>query len=448
MSKSSENSNYLSLINSHVFPVTTKFSHNHHLVIGGCDVVELAGSFGTPLYIFDETTIRQKCTEFQVEFRKRYADTTVIYAGKTFLNYAIAALLKEEGIGLDVCSAGEIYIATTVQFPPEKIYFHGNNKLITELEMALDSGIGQIIVDNLYELDLLDNLAKKKGKKQSVMLRIGPGIDPHTHKYTSTGIIDSKFGFPMVTGQAEEAVIQAISAKNLDLTGLHCHLGSPIFEMEPYQKAIETTLKFAAEMKEKHGLRLQKYSPGGGFAIQYTRDNPAPSIATYAETITSALTENCRKLKLDLPSLVVEPGRSIAGQAGVAIYTVGATKHIPNIRKYVLVDGGMCDNIRQALYGAKYEALVANRADAKTEEVVTVAGRACESGDILIEDINLPAISPGDILAIPDCGAYCIPMSSNYNLFSRPAIIMVNKGKAHIIRRRETVQDIMARDIL
>ncbi len=448
MNTSSNNSNFASLLETHIFPVTTRIGRNHHLIIGGCDLVDLAGTYGTPLYIFDEATIRQKCTEFLTEFRNRYPDTTVIYAGKTFLNYAMAALLKWEGMGLDVCSAGEVNIAITVQFSREKIYFHGNNKTVAELDMALDNSIGQVVVDNLYELDLLDSLAKKRGKKQDIMLRIGPGIDPHTHKYTSTGIIDSKFGFPMITGQAEDAVMQAMAAQNLNLIGLHCHLGSPIFEMEPYQRAIEATLKFAADMKRKHNLRVQKYSPGGGFAIQYTRDNPAPSISVYAETITSTLINNCHQLGLDLPGLIIEPGRSIAGQAGVAIYTVGATKDIPGVRKYVLVDGGMCDNIRQALYGAKYEALIANKADAKTEEKITISGRACESGDILIKDIDLPILSSGDIIAIPDCGAYCIPMSSNYNMFPRPAIVMVNSGKARIIRRRETIQDMVNRDIL
>lgn len=442
------NINPVSATNSHILPITTQIDREHHLIIGGCDVADLAASFGTPLYIFDEFTIRQKCAEFLTEFNNRYPNTTVIYACKAIINRTLASLLKEEGLGLDVCSAGEIGIATSVKFPTERLYFHGNNKTVEELELALREGIENIVVDNLHELALLNDLAIKKGRKQDILLRLCPGVDPHTHKYTSTGIIDSKFGFPMTTDQAEEAVIQAASAANLNLIGLHFHLGSPIFETEPYNKAIELTLEFAAKMKRKHNLQFLKFSPGGGFAIQYTQDSPPPTIADYAEAITSTLTNKSRELGLNLPELILEPGRAIVGQAGIALYSVGAIKEIPGVRKYALVDGGMADNIRPALYGARYVAIIANKAGLEPKERVTIAGRACESGDILIPDIELPHISPGDIIAVPSCGAYCIPMASNYNLFFRPAVILVKDGKARPIQRREALQDLIKRDLL
>ncbi|MCD6358982.1 MAG: diaminopimelate decarboxylase [Dehalococcoidia bacterium] len=430
-----------------MLPITSRIE-KHHLFIGNCDTIELASSFGTPLYILDEVTIRQKCTEFLTEFQKRYPNTTVIYACKAFINRSMASLLKTEGLGLDVCSAGEINIAASVQFPSDKLYFHGNNKTVDELALALKENIGCIVVDNLYELALLSDIATKTKKKQDIMLRICPGIDPHTHKYTTTGTIDSKFGLHISTGQAEEAIIRAISAPNINLVGLHCHLGSPIFETAPFKQAIELMLEFAAQMKSKHNLRLLKFSPGGGFAIQYKADSPSLPIADYAEVITSTLIKKSYELNLDPPKLIIEPGRSIIGQAGVALYTVGSIKEIPEVRKYILVDGGMTDNIRHALYNAKYEAIVANKAGQEATERVTISGRACESGDILVQDITLPRISPGDIIAIPSCGAYCISMSSNYNMFFRPTVIVVNNGKARITQRRETIQDIMRRDVL
>lgn len=430
-----------------LFPLTTELNNQGHLCIGGCDAVNLARKFGTPLYVFDEFTLRYKCREFKAEFSTRYPDTLVAYASKAFLNRALVLILEEEGLGLDVVSGGELSIAHSVDFPSGKVYFHGNNKTREELNLALNWGIGRVVVDNLHELHMLSRLAKERGLTQDIMLRVTPGVDPHSHQYTTTGTLDSKFGFPLATGQAEEAVSQAISVSNLNLLGFHFHLGSPIYETKPYELGTELVLDFARKMKQKHGFQIGEFSVGGGFAVRYTSDSVAPEVADYARVITGKLSSLISGLGLGQVRLVVEPGRAIVGQAGVALYTVGAIKEIPGIRKYVCVDGGMSDNIRPPLYGARYDALVANRALDDENDMVTIVGKLCESGDVLIRDINLARVSPDDIIAIPVCGAYAIPMSSNYNALPRPAIIMVEKGQARLIRRRETYQDLMRLDV-
>jgi len=429
-----------------LFPLTTDVNDQGHLIIGGCDTVELAAKFGTPLYLFDEFSLRSKCAEFKAEFSQRYADTTVIYACKAFINKALARIFKEEGLGLDVVSAGELGIAQSVGFPMDMAYFHGNNKSAEEIRLALKFHIGRIVVDNFHELKMLAGMAEEAGYTPDILLRLSPGVDPHTHKYLATGVIASKFGFTLSSG--EEAVAQAMSAPNLNLVGLHFHLGSLIFEAEPYQEAIEFILDFAAEMKGKYNFQLKELNVGGGFAIQYALDSPSPPISFYAEAIASKILSKCRELKLELPRLIIEPGRAIVGQAGVALYRVGVVKDIPGVRCYVSVDGGMADNIRPALYGSKYEAVVANKVSAKETGEVTIAGRFCESGDILVKDINLPPVSAGDIIAIPDCGAYCLPMASNYNSSLKPAIVLVKEGKAHLIRRRETFDDLTRCDLV
>ncbi len=431
-----------------LFPLITEVSKQGHLCIGGCDVVDLAEEFGTPLYLFDEITLRHKCREFKDEFGKYYPDTLVIYASKAFLNRALALIFKEDGLGLDVVSGGELSIAHSVDFPLDKVYFHGNNKTSEELNLALDWGVGRIVVDNFYELELLNKLAGEKGINQNILLRLTPGIDPHTHQYITTGTIESKFGFPLATGQAGEAVKEALSASNLDLLGFHFHLGSLISEIQPYELAIELVLGFAREMGRKFGFNLSEFNIGGGFAVPYTLDSKVPTIADYARAVTGKLSGLISGLGLSRPQLIIEPGRAIVGQAGVALYKVGAIKEIPGIKKYVCVDGGMSDNIRPALYGAKYEALVANKALEAERDMVTIAGKLCESGDILIRDINLASVHPGDIIAIPVCGAYSIPMESNYNAMPRPAIVMVKEGRARLIRRRETYQDMMGLDLI
>ncbi len=417
-----------------------------HLSIGGCDLIRLAEEFGTPLYVFDEVTLRRRCTEYGTEFGSRYPDTSVIYACKAFINRALAQLFKEEGLGLDVVSAGELAIAKSVDFPLSKVYFHGNNKTREELELALNWGIGRIVVDNFHELSLLTEVAKKAGIVQDILLRLCPGIDPHTHRYVATGVADSKFGFPMA--QAKEALARSLSTPNLNLVGLHAHLGSQICEIKPYQDAVEIMFRFAAEMRDEHGFELLEFSPGGGFAIQYTLDDPAPSTADFAQAITSSLVSVTEELGLHQPRLIVEPGRGIVGRAGVALYQVGGIKEIPGIRKYISVDGGIGDNIRPALYGARYEAIAANKMAADEMEVVTIAGRYCQSGDVLIRDISMPKLEPGDIIAVPCSGAYSIPMASNYNAVLKTAIVLVKEGEARLIRRRETYEDLMRRDIL
>jgi diaminopimelate decarboxylase len=431
-----------------LFPFITKVNEQAHLVIGGCDVVDLAEEFGTPLYLFDESTLRQKCREFKDEFTRLYPDTLVIYASKAFLNRALTIIFKEEGLGLDVVSGGELSIAQSVDFPPDKVYFHGNNKTPEELNLALDSGVGRIVVDNFYELELLNKLARKRGIDQNILLRLSPGVDPHTHQHTTTGTIESKFGFPLATGQAEEAVNRASAASNLNLLGLHFHLGSPVSEIRPYELAIELVLGFARGMSQKFGFDLREFDIGGGFAVPYTLDSIVPTIAEYARAVTDKLDSLIPELGLSRPRLIIEPGRAIVAQAGVALYKVGAVKEIPGVKKYVCVDGGISDNIRPALYGARYEALVADRALESEKNIVTIAGKLCESGDILVNDVNLAAVRPGDIIAIPVCGAYSIPMSSNYNAILRPAIVMVNQGRARLIRRRETYQDLMSLDLI
>ena len=429
-----------------LFPSTAEVDNKAHLLIGGCDTVELAAEFGTPLYVFDELGIRQQCAEFKKELSQRYTNSAVLYSAKAFINKALARLINEEGLGLDVVSAGEMSIARSAGFPMDRVYFPGNNKSAEELKLALEWGVGRIVVDNFYELSLLGELAREQGKNPDILLRLSPGVDPHTHKYIITGNLDSKFGVPMVQG--EKALVTILSMNQLKLRGLHFHIGSQIAEFEPYQQAIDIILGFAAEMKKKHGFEMEELSIGGGFAIQYTLDAPAPSIADYAEAMTSRLINGCQKLGLARPWLVIEPGRSVVGQSGVALYTVGGVKDIPGVRRYVSVDGGMADNIRPALYGAKQEAVVANKMRERETEKVTIAGRFCESGDIIIKDIKLPPLAAGDILAVAGCGAYCLSLASNYNASLKSAIVLVGEGKARLIRRRENFEDLTCYDLV
>ena len=431
-----------------IFPLSIDVNRQGHLVIGGCDVVDLAEEFGTPLYIFDEYTLRHKCREFKDEFCKYHPDTLVIYASKAFLNRALALIFKEEGLGLDVVSGGELSIAQSVDFPLDRVYFHGNNKTPEELSLALDWRVGRIVVDNFYELELLNKLAGERGISQNILLRLTPGVDPHTHEYTTTGTIESKFGFPLAMGQAEEAVNQALSASNLNLLGFHFHLGSLVTEIEPYELAVELVLRFAQEIGKKFNFSLGEFNIGGGFAVPYLLDSEVPMIAEYARVLIGKLSNLISGLGSRRPRLIVEPGRAIVGQAGVALYRVGTIKEVPGINKYVCVDGGISDNIRPALYGAKYEALVANKALGAEREVITIAGKLCESGDILVRDVSLAKVHPGDLIAIPVCGAYSIPMASNYNALPRPAIVMPKEGRARLIRRRETYQDLMSLDLI
>ena len=436
----------MSFTNASLFPVTAAVNDADRLTIGGCDTQTLANEFGTPLYVFDEDTLRGMCREFVDGFGALYPDTRVLYAAKAFLNPAIAKLVHEEGLGIDVVSAGELAVARAAGLPADCVYFHGNNKTPDELEMAIEAGVGRIVIDSFHELDLLCDMLDGTQRRQAVLLRLSPNVDPHTHTHTTTGILDSKFGFPIETGDAAQAIRQAAAAPNLDLVGIHFHLGSPIFELEPYSIAIDTVLTFLEPFRAD-GLELRELSPGGGFAIGYVSGSPPPPVAAYAEVIATALRERAAALGFEPPRLVVEPGRSIVGRAGVALYTVGAIKEIPSVRTYVSLDGGMGDNIRPALYGSEYEAAAANRMSDAAGERVTLAGKFCESGDVLVKDAMLPKVRPGDLIAIPSSGAYSPSMASNYNLNPRPAMVMVKDGEARLIRRRETFEDLMRADV-
>ena len=429
-----------------VFPDTAQVNPQGQLVIGGCNTLELASQYGTPVYVLDEETLRARCRSFLREFQQRHSAIQIAYACKAYINPALARIFQEEELGLDVVSGGELAIAHSVDYPLDRVYFHGNNKSPQELTEAVEYGIGYVVVDSFHELDLLDQIAASAGKTQDILLRVSPGVDPHSHAYTTTGVLDSKFGFSIQTGHAAEGVRRALAAANLRLRGLHFHLGSPIFELEPYRTATELVLRFAAQFREE-GLDLQEFSPGGGFAIAYTRDQKPPAIADYAETIVSTMTATCQELGMATPRLTIEPGRSIIGPAGVALYRVGAIKDIPGVRKYVSVDGGMGDNIRPALYQATYEVVAAGKADLEAVEKVTIAGKYCESGDLLASDVMLPELAAGDLIAIPAAGAYCPSMASNYNLNPRPPMVLVKDGQSRLIRRRESYEDLMHCDV-
>ncbi len=438
-------------LNLRIFPTTAQVNERDHLVLGGCDAVELAARFGTPLYVFDEATLRGQCRAFKAEFGQRYPEVSVHYACKATITVGLARIFKEEGLGLDVVSLGEFAIARAAGYTPEGIVFHGNNKGPEELRQAMAWGIGRIALDNFHEIGLVEGIAAELGRRQQVLLRVSPNVDPHTHEKTTTGVLDSKFGIPITTGQAAEAVRQLKDSPHLELTGLHCHLGSPIFELEPYEAAIEVIFAFAAEMGRRHGLRMLEFSPGGGMAVQYVGPSPAPPISEYARVICAAVRREAARQGLPLPRLVLEPGRAIVGQAGVALYTVGASKEIdtPQLqRKYVALDGGMADNIRPAIYGSRYEAAAASHMTSGALEKVTLAGKYCESGDILVKDIELPRLAPGDLVAIPASGAYCIAMSSNYNAALKPAIVLVRDGQARLLRRRETFEDLLRCEVV
>ncbi|HEV8574957.1 MAG TPA: diaminopimelate decarboxylase [Dehalococcoidia bacterium] len=432
---------------ANILPITTGVTDDGHLTLGGCDAVALAGEFGTPLYVFDEETLRGQCRAFQEAFQSRYHNSIVAYAAKAYLGRAMAGIIAQEGMSLDIVSGGELAVAASVGFPAERIHFHGNNKSEQELREALDFGVARIVVDNFHELQLLNGIAQGRGIRQKVLLRLSPGIDPHTHVKTTTGTLENKFGIPLPTGQAEAAVRQALDMPGLELVGLHVHLGSPVFELEPYAEAVDTVLEFASNMRKKYEFEMAEFSPGGGFAVAYTPDQQAPEPAVYAETVTSTLRESLWRYELPAPQLIVEPGRSIVARAAVALYTVGSSKEVPGVKRFVSVDGGMADNIRPALYESRYAAVVANRVHDNRREIVTVAGKYCESGDILMADAELPTLEAGDILAMPAAGGYALAMASNYNLSLRPPVILVKDGDAKVMRRRETYEDLTRADV-
>lgn len=419
-----------------------------HLTIGGCDTLELAKEFGTPLYVMDEATIRNTCKSYVNSIKTHYDGKGLpMYASKALSCKALVQLADSENMGLDVVSGGEIYTAMKANFPPEKIQFHGNNKTEAELRMALDYNIGKIIVDNLYELELLNKIAGEKNKVVKISMRIKPGIDAHTHNFIMTGQIDSKFGFALETGEAMAAVKESLKLGNVDLTELHCHIGSQIFDIDPFVKAAEVMMDFIGQIKRETGHLVTELNLGGGYGIKYTEnDNPVP-YDNYMAAVSKAVKAKAAENDIPVPFIYMEPGRSVVGEAGITLYTVGGRKEIPNIRTYVSVDGGMTDNIRYALYESEYTVVNAGKADQEPNEKVTVAGKCCESGDLIQKDTPVADVQVGDILAVLSTGAYNYSMASNYNRNPRPAIVMVKDGKARLIVKRESYDDLVVNDL-
>ncbi|HHV62190.1 MAG TPA: diaminopimelate decarboxylase [Firmicutes bacterium] len=425
---------------------TMRINEKGHLEIGGCDTVDLARVYGTPLYVMDEAAIRQECRAFRRALESRHADSEVIYAGKAFSTMAMCRIADEEGLGLDVASGGEIVTALKAGFPAERIYFHGNNKSRADLEMALRARIGRFMVDNLYELEMLHDLARQLRVKAHVDFRVTPGVEAHTHEYIRTGQLDSKFGLGLQNGQAMMAVEKALAMDGIVVHGLHCHIGSQIFELESFKVACEIMMDFIAKVRRETGFTCEELNLGGGLGVRYVESDVRASVEDYASLVIDALYRKAREHNLPVPRLLVEPGRYIVGQAGTTLYTVGSIKDIPGIRKYVAVDGGYTDNPRVALYGARYHVIVANKANYDPVELVTIAGRCCESGDMLAWDVRLPRLEPGDILAFLTTGAYHYSMSSNYNRFARPAVVFVRDGEADLVVERESYEDVAAHD--
>ncbi len=423
-------------------------NEKNHLVIGKNDTVELAKKFGTPLYVMDEELIRKNCRIYKNAMDKYSNGGTVLYANKAFCTLYTCRIAKEEGLGLDVVSGGELYTALKADFPTEKICFHGNNKTSDELEMAVKNNVGHIIVDNIYELEELEKIAEKHNKIQKIMFRIKPGIDAHTHRFIRTGQIDSKFGVALENGEAFDIIKTAAKMKNVKVTGVHCHIGSQIFDIEPFCRAAEVMMNFVGDLKDKLGLEIDELNLGGGYGIMYTADDDPIEYDKYIEHVAEIVKDTAKKRGVKMPHIFMEPGRSIVASAGITLYTIGGIKDIKNVRKYVSVDGGMGDNPRYILYQSEYTAVLANRAGDKPTEKVTVAGKCCESGDILLKDTMLPKTEVGDTLAVLATGAYNYSMASNYNRIPRPAVVAVKDGEARVVVKRETYDDLIKNDIM
>ncbi|WP_088014556.1 diaminopimelate decarboxylase [Gottfriedia acidiceleris] len=424
----------------------SRINNEGHLEIGGCDTVDLAKNYGTPLYIYDEALIESKCREFHEALRETGMKYQVAYASKAFLCVEQARLIEREGLCLDVVSGGELFTAIQAGYPAEKIHFHGNNKTIEEIEEALNAKIGCFVVDNFFELEVLQALAEQRNEEVSILLRVTPGVEAHTHEYVMTGQEDSKFGFDIMSAQANEAVEVSLNSNNLKLLGIHSHIGSQIFEPDGFVHAINVLMSFLNGLKNDLGFTAEILNVGGGFGIRYTSEDEPLAVAKHIEKITTIIKQQCEELDYKLPELWLEPGRSIVGEAGTTLYTIGSTKTLPSIRKYVSVDGGMTDNIRPALYGSKYEAMLANRANDENKEVVSIAGKCCESGDMLIWDCNLPVVENSDLLAVSCTGAYGYSMANNYNRIRRPAVVFVKDGVSREVVRRETYEDLVRND--
>ncbi|MGM9925952.1 MAG: diaminopimelate decarboxylase [Bacillus sp. (in: firmicutes)] len=426
---------------------TGKINEKGRLEIGGKDTVELVEKYGTPLYVYDVALIRERAKGFQETFAKLGVSAQVAYASKAFSSIAMIQLAEEEGLSLDVVSAGELYTAVAAGFPKQKIHFHGNNKSEEELIMAIDENIGCIVVDNDRELFMLASLCQQRNKRMSILLRVTPGVEAHTHDYIVTGQEDSKFGFHLYNGQAEKAMLFALNNEWIDLLGLHCHIGSQIFETAGFLLAADKLMQKLKEWKDAYRFEAKVLNLGGGFGIRYTaEDQPLPP-AKYVEEIVMRVKRRAEESGMNVPEIWIEPGRSLVGDAGTTLYRTGNSKEIPDVRKYLAVDGGMSDNIRPALYDAKYNAVLANRMNDPVEETVSIAGKCCESGDMLIWDLPLPRANANDILAVFCTGAYGYAMANNYNRIPRPPVVFVENGKDYLVIKRETLQDLIKLDL-
>ena len=432
--------------------ICTNLSINEkgHLCIGGQDTVELAAQYGTPLYLLDEDRIRERCRTYRSALREAFGESAnALYASKAASFRGMYRIMKEEGMGVDVVSAGEIYTAVSAGFPMERAYFHSNNKTDADIAYAMENSVGYFVVDNREELDAIERLAAERQISQKILLRITPGIDPHTYEAVATGRVDSKFGSAIETGQAEEMVVYTKSLAHIDLMGFHCHVGSQVFDSDIFLRAAAILLDFAAKMREKHGFELHELDLGGGYGVRYLESDPEIDIAANIREVGKAVRAQCEALGLPLPVIRMEPGRSIVADAGLTLYTVGTVKRIPGYKNYVSVDGGMTDNPRFALYRSSYTVLLANRANDQSEAFrCSVVGRCCESGDILQENVKLPADTKrGDLVAVLTTGAYNYSMASNYNRIPRPPVVLLSNGASKLAVRRETFEDVCRNDI-
>ena len=423
-----------------------------HLCLDGQDTVLLAEQYGTPLYLLDEDRIRLQCRTYLRAMREAFGEAALpLYASKAASFKQIYRIMQEEGMGIDVVSVGEICTAHAVGFPLERAYFHSNNKTDADILYAMERGVGYFVVDNREELDAIERVASEKGSVQRILLRLTPGIDPHTYEAVSTGNVDSKFGSAIETGQAEEITAYALTLPHLHLAGFHCHVGSQVFDADVFLRSAEIMLRFMAEMRDKHGYLAEELDLGGGFGVRYLAEDPVMNIADTVKTVGEAVQGLCRQLDLPLPAIRMEPGRSIVAEAGMTLYTVGTVKQIPGYKNYVSVDGGMTDNPRFALYRSPYTVLLANRteaADAEEQMRCSVVGRCCESGDILQENVRMPkTVARGDLLAVLTTGAYNYSMSSNYNRIPRPPVVMLAGGESYLAVKRETPEDVCRNDL-
>ena len=418
------------------------------LHIGGVNTLDLVKKYKTPLYVFDEELIRNKCREYIKSFKVKENGNKVAYAGKAFLTKYMCKLVCEEGLCLDVVSGGELYTAYKAGMPMENILFHGNNKTVDEVKLGIELGAGRFVVDNFYELDLIEKFCLENNKTQKIYFRVTPGIDAHTHKYIRTGQIDSKFGFALINGDFYKAVEKVKQYKNIELVGIHAHIGSQIFEIKPFLDEVEIMLKLLKEVNENNDdINLTEVDLGGGIGVYYTEEDKPKTISEFCEAIINKADEVCEELNIKRPTLLIEPGRSLVANAGSTIYTVGSIKEIKNVRTYVSVDGGMTDNIRPALYEAKYDMSIVNKLHEPADEKVTIAGKCCESGDILMKDIYIQKPERGDILAVFTTGAYGFSMFSNYNKNVRPAVVFVGNGQEKIVSKRQDYKDLLGLEI-